>query len=67
MFKVGDKVRIVKKVDFTDWVSPMDDFVGEIGVVTGLIYYSKHNTKACRVSALDDFWWFPDESLELVE
>ena len=60
-FKVGDKVRVVKKYekDGCGWVRDMDRFIGKeftVERITGLGNYEFEET--C--------WSFPPESLELV-
>lgn len=63
-FKVGDKVKIVRKhaiEDIANWVPEMDDTIGCHGVVIDI------NQKAVAVRLFGGYWWYPSESLELIE
>lgn len=69
-FKVGDRVRIVKRIEETAlwddaWVESMDHTVGSVGTVQATV------RGGCDVR-LDDgdfgeYWSYPTESLERVE
>lgn len=66
VFKVGDKVRVVKRIDSIGWVNDMDKYVGD-----GEIYTVIESDHAGRVrldkAVLSNYHWlFPNEALELV-
>lgn len=56
-FKVGDRVKIIKKVIFDGWVRSMDEYIGKELVIDSIA--DKNEIKL-------DGWWFPSESIELV-
>lgn len=63
-FNVGDKVQVVKKISIQGWVEQMDSFVGTTFTIAkiealdhGIMWYLDTN----------DQWWFPEDSLELVQ
>lgn len=64
MFKVGDKVRIVKKSEIVvAWVKGMDNNIGKIGTITwvsGKHYYKHYNVKIDNNAGYD----YDTESLE---
>ena len=60
-FKVGDKVKVVRKVvsDNCGWVLEMDESIGKEFTIVRITDYGNYE--------LDEaFWSFPPESLELV-
>lgn len=64
VFKIGDEVTIVRKVEFSatlsnSWVCDMDAFVGKKFIV------SKETTTDGIFDKVSGYW-FPEESLELV-
>lgn len=59
-FNVGDRVKIVKRADWSGWVTSMDCTVG----LTGKILTVESNIRV----AIDDWtsWWYPPDTLEKV-
>ena len=57
--KVGDKVKVVKKIDAKMWVEEMDKCIGDIYNIVGF----SEDDKSVN---LENGWWFPIESLELI-
>jgi len=55
--KIGDKVKVVKKINRESWISDMDDCIGKFFEITILL------EDEARLSC---GWFFPIESLELV-
>lgn len=68
-FKVGDKVKIVKKFDGDSsgisWVTGMNPTLGLEGEV--LDVYDNHGTIQYLVRSHSDEWWYLKESLELAK
>ena len=65
IFKVGDLVK-VSRIDNTNrdlYVSGLDDFVGEVGIV---VEYDKSDNSYRVKLDLDKYYWFYEEWLELV-
>lgn len=66
-FKVGDKVKIVKKItmyqDIASWVPAMNMTIGLTGVVDDI----NHKAVGVKLEIGGWWWWYPAESLELVE
>lgn len=64
-FKVGDKVKIIKKVETegsAEWVLEMDKTIGLSGIITGA------NKEFLGVALeIGIFWWYTKDSLELIE
>lgn len=68
-FKVGDKVRVVKKVDVqngwqNNWVSMMDDLIGTTQVIREI---DKYGIKFQEGSQRQICFGFPSSALELVQ
>ena len=61
-FKVGDKVKIVDIGYISEATS--DIKVGDVGVITSVD--SDYVISPYRVEFDDDYWWFTDECIELV-
>jgi ribosomal protein L21E len=65
-FEVGDKVKIVKKVEtepeIVNWVPEMNMTIGYTGVVNDI----NHKAMAVKLE-IGGCWWYPEESLELIE
>lgn len=57
-FKVGDKVKVAKKVDANNcsWLPKMDEYIGQIFVINFITSYGNFGFKNVR-------WVFPPQSL----
>lgn len=65
-FKVGDRVRVVRKIDVSSWISSMDTYVndGKSYFITKKEFDNPHrDTPDYEV---DGGYWFPEEALEIV-
>ena len=68
-FTVSDRVKIIKKIEKekgweSSWVKEMDAWIGVEGKI--LIVDPINGYYVFSIS-LNDGWWFPPSSLELVE
>lgn len=64
MFKVGDKVKVVRKVDYHAWVSSMDKMLGSEGKIER--QHKQNRTSLVSVDGNGHGMWFPDDCLEKV-
>jgi hypothetical protein len=65
-FNVGDMVKIVRKASGvnTNWVPPMDKYIGRIGTVEDI----SHSPDADYLVEVDgDSWWYVPDSLSHAE
>jgi hypothetical protein len=69
-FKVGDKVRVIRKVQSdtlgwkNNWAYPMDKFIGQLGEIVSIDLV---NSSGISVELNGESWYFPYFVLEKVE
>ena len=69
MYKVGDKVIIVKKSEFNvSWTTDMDKTIGKYGVITSIYKYTNASNFVYVVKLepyySSSYWSYDKESLE---